>query len=65
MLAFLRWVSVLPHAACACGELRGAELLDSPKLGEGAGCVGVYAAIDTTNGRQVAVKTVDRTREGT
>ena len=34
------------------------------KLGEGAGCVGVYAAVDVRDGRQVAVKTVDRTREG-
>ena len=56
---------LLTRGSCACGDLRGTELLDSPKLGEGAGCVGVYAVVDTTNGRQVAVKTVDRTREGT
>lgn len=41
-----------------------AELSDSAKLGEGAGCIGVYAAVDTRDGRSVAVKTVDRTREG-
>jgi|EP01046_Picozoa_sp_COSAG06_P009712 serine/threonine protein kinase len=40
------------------------ELADTAKLGEGAGCIGVYAAVDTRDGRSVAVKTVDRTREG-
>ena len=40
------------------------RLTDGKKLGEGAGSVGVYAGVDTRDGRPVAIKTVDRTREG-
>ena len=40
------------------------RLTDGKKLGEGAGSVGVYAGVDTRDGRPVAIKTVDHTREG-
>eukprot|EP01048_Picozoa_sp_COSAG05_P005476 COSAG05_NODE_325_length_11376_cov_31.743726_2_plen_391_part_00 len=44
--------------------LTGAPGLDaSQKIGDGAGCVGVYQAIDTRSGRVVAIKTVDRSKE--
>ena len=40
------------------------ELVDTHKIGDGAGCVGVYKAVDTRSGQLVAIKTVDRVREG-
>jgi serine/threonine protein kinase len=46
------------------GVAIGPYRLDSSnKIGDGAGCIGVYKAVDTRSGRVVAIKTVDRAKE--